>query len=135
MTNNSNLIHENDFMKVEYLQLQNLVITSYKGYAEDDIIKEGLLKSIELVRKNNAKNMVFDNTNFQGASPELQTWVQEEFFVLAYNEGARNFAIVVPEEIFAAFSVDMAISEAVNYMNVEKFYSPSTAIEWTQSFS
>ena len=43
--------------------------------------------------------MFFDNTRFEGATPELREWVKNKYFNLAFDSGVRNFAIVVPDHL------------------------------------
>ena len=131
-TIDSPIHYENEFMKVEYLSDKNVVITSYKGFAEDEIIKTGLLKAIDIVKNSNTTNMVFDNTRFEGSTPELSDWVKNKYFNLAYDTGVKNFAIVVPDHVYAAFSIEVATNNDMReVMNIEKFANPQEAIKWT----
>ena len=125
--------YENEFMKVIHQKMTDIVFTSYKGYADDDVIHTGLMKAIEIAQSQKASNMIFDNTKFEGATPESQRWVKEKYFRLTYDAGIRNFAIVVPEHVFAVFSIDMAVNEdMIELLNIEKFSDVETAIEWVK---
>lgn len=122
---------ENDFVKAIHLPDKNIVIFSYKGFTEDHVIKTGALKLINIAKCNNSPSIVFDNTKFEGATPKMHLWVKNNFFKLAYEGGVINFAIVVPENVYAVFSIESAINEDMKeFVNIEKFESPEKAIEW-----
>lgn len=102
--------YETDFIKITYVPEKKRFEEVWKEYAEDEDIQLAKLREIEILKSFKIDTYLSDMLSFKGASPEIQLWVNEVWFKLAFEAGLRKLAMILPPDIYAVFSLENAIS-------------------------
>jgi len=128
---NKNLVHKGEGMDVIYHIENGIIEESYKGYCEDEEIKQSKQSFIDCVDKNSIKLFICDMRKFQGASPEIQQWVSEKWLPIIQEKGIGKLAMVLPEDFFGVFSFENVLPSV--YIPAEKFMDYEEATKWILS--
>ena len=122
---------ENKVIIVKYIEEKDYIWEYWKDFAEDDEILEAKNKQTKIIAHTKCKSFLADIANFKGASPEIQLWVRDTWFIEAYEAGLRNLAFVVPEDVFGVFSVDTVINNSLlGKIKIHKSITKTDAEEW-----
>lgn len=124
------------FIDIEFNKGLNCLEVVWKNWASEEQFMEILHKEIEIIENHPTPNIFIDALEFKGTTPNIQNWVESEWSELAYNAGLRNYAIVVSQDIFSAFSVQMVMGEKFfSFLNAEKFDNEKDAREWLKQYA
>lgn len=105
-------------------------ITNYTAFVVYELLKEGLLKVFEIAKANNCNNIIYDNSEFKGASSYMQNRVNETYFKEMVNSGIAKCALIKSKDKFALYSVENVIKEAKKTLETEIFETVEQAILW-----
>lgn len=105
----------------------------YKGYCEDDEIKNAKNIFLEYVKKYNVKYLLSDMSKFEGASPEIMEWVRDKWLLDIYDAGIRNIAMVLPSQMFGDFMLEGALGSTIfQKVKSDKFQTYDEAVIWCE---
>ncbi len=126
-------IFKTAYLEVKHDEKNNIIIYKWIGRINDEDAKTGMLKILEIIKRNKTPNLVADLTAFLGGSVNTAKWVNEEWSQMIYNAGLRNVAVKLPESAFGGFSNTVALGlKFVSLLNVEKFITLEDAYHWIE---
>ena len=129
------LYYNQKWCKIYFHEDIPCVHLDWNGFARPKEFKEACDASLELLKDKKTSKMIADNSKAKIVSIENQTWLTDDWFARAYEEGYRTSAVVVSTNIFT----DVAVKNIVSQMDegkftVQYFDDLNKAKEWLKAF-
>lgn len=116
--------YQGDAVEVYYDETLDSVVLEWEGFVSDDPFREAMDAAIELARERNAIKMLGDSREMGTLDQEDQEWSFTDWAPRAEEVGLEHLAVVYPESVVAAMSVDNVI-EATEGDDIERTVTDS----------
>lgn len=105
-----------------YDQSTNAAIGTFIGFLSPDEFKLVANQLLNILETKKIKKQLNDIKQMKVLKPEVQEWLNTEWFPKAQKIGLRYFAFVVPDDIFGKMSMDGANKNASKVFDIEIQY-------------
>ncbi|MEA4895112.1 MAG: STAS/SEC14 domain-containing protein [Oscillospiraceae bacterium] len=128
------IYYQQPFAEIEYDQVNQVVIVTYKSYMTSAQLREVFNKGLECVEKYKATKMLADSRNFVTIRQEDQEWINNDYMPRAVKTTIKKFASVLPEnmiqkQVLAKMRTD-AVKKVPTGSQGQSFASIQEAMNW-----
>ena len=121
--------YRDDYMSIVYNKKDHLLEVDWLGFQDFESVKYGCLKIHELLKANNCKLVLNDNTHITGVSDAAE-WVGGYWFPMMEASGLKYFAWVFSAVMFNNISAQKAVDLKQGNVVTQFFTSSGEAREW-----
>jgi hypothetical protein len=113
---------ENKNTNAIYDSRTNAAIGTFVGFLSPEEFKTVANQLLGIIETKRLKKQLNDIKQMKVLKPEVQEWLNTDWFPRAQKIGLRYFAFVVPDDIFGKMSMDGANKNAQNAFGIEIQY-------------
>ncbi len=113
---------ENKTSNAVYDSRTNAAIGTFVGFLTPDEFKTIANQLLGILETKRLKKQLNDIKLMKVLKPEVQEWLNTDWFPKAQKIGLKYFAFVVPDDIFGKMSMDGANKNAQNTFGIEIQY-------------
>lgn len=123
---------DNKATNAVYDSRTNAAIGTFVGFLTPDEFKAVANQLISILETKRLKKQLNDIKQMKVLKPEVQEWLNTDWFPRAQKIGLKYFAFVVPDDIFGKMSMDGANKNAQNAfgMEIQYFNNVDAAKNW-----
>lgn len=123
---------DNKATNAVYDSRTNAAIGTFVGFLTPDEFKAVANQLISILETKRLKKQLNDIKQMKVLKPEVQEWLNTDWFPRAQKIGLKYFAFVVPDDIFGKMSMDGANKNAQNAfgMEIQYFNNLEAAKNW-----
>lgn len=111
----------------------NWMLANWTGYQNLRSVQEGSMIMLDLVKKNNCKKVLNDNSRVMGNWSEASDWGASEWFPAMADAGVKHFAWIYSPSIFSQFAAEKSADIVLSGISVQFFNSRADAVSWLES--
>ncbi|MGE0078296.1 MAG: hypothetical protein AB7S48_10590 [Bacteroidales bacterium] len=100
----------------------NAAIGTFVGFLSTEEFKTVAIQLLGIIETKRLKKQLNDIKMMKVLKPEVQEWLNTEWFPRAQRAGLKYFAFVVPDDIFGKMSMDGANKNAQNTFGIDIQY-------------
>ncbi len=115
-------MNENKTSTAAYDMRSNAAIGTFIGFLTPDEFKTVANQLLGILESKRLKKQLNDIKLMKVLKPEVQEWLNTDWFPRAQKIGLKYFAFVVPDDIFGKMSMDGANKNAPNAFGIEIQY-------------
>ena len=128
------VVHESKFMTVWYHNDTKIVHHKFHTFTHGEDLREGLIKGLEIIKKNGAAKWLPDDRENPILKKEDMEWTASVWRPAMINAGWKCWAIVMPEKTAGKMAMNKIIKEyADTGVTVQIFPDPDAALSWLES--
>lgn len=126
---------DNKATNAVYDSRTNAAIGTFVGFLTPDEFKTVANQLLGILETKRLKKQLNDIKQMKVLKPEVQEWLNTDWFPRAQKIGLKYFAFVVPDDIFGKMSMDGANKNAQNAfgMEIQYFNNLDAAKNWLVS--
>ncbi len=113
---------ENKTTNAVYDSRTNAAIGTFVGFLTPEEFKTVANQLLSILETKRLKKQLNDIKQMKVLKPEVQEWLNTDWFPRAQKIGLKYFAFVVPDDIFGKMSMDGANKNAQNAFGIEIQY-------------
>lgn len=113
---------DNKATNAVYDSRTNAAIGTFVGFLTPDEFKTVANQLLGILETKRLKKQLNDIKQMKVLKPEVQEWLNTDWFPRAQKIGLKYFAFVVPDDIFGKMSMDGANKNAQNAFGIEIQY-------------
>lgn len=113
---------DNKTTNAVYDSRTNAAIGTFVGFLTPDEFKTVANQLLGILETKRLKKQLNDIKQMKVLKPEVQEWLNTDWFPRAQKIGLKYFAFVVPDDIFGKMSMDGANKNAQNAFGIEIQY-------------
>lgn len=113
---------DNKTTNAVYDSRTNAAIGTFVGFLSPDEFKTVANQLLDILETKRLKKQLNDIKQMKVLKPEVQEWLNTDWFPRAQKIGLKYFAFVVPDDIFGKMSMDGANKNAQNAFGIEIQY-------------
>ena len=123
---------DNKATNAVYDSRTNAAIGTFVGFLTPDEFKAVANQLLGILETKRLKKQLNDIKQMKVLKPEVQEWLNTDWFPRAQKIGLKYFAFVVPDDIFGKMSMDGANKNAQNAfgMEIQYFNNLDAAKNW-----
>lgn len=123
---------DNKATNAVYDSRTNAAIGTFVGFLTPDEFKTVANQLLGILETKRLKKQLNDIKQMKVLKPEVQEWLNTDWFPRAQKIGLKYFAFVVPDDIFGKMSMDGANKNAQNAfgMEIQYFNNLEAAKNW-----
>ena len=123
---------DNKTTNAVYDSRTNAAIRTFVGFLTPDEFKTVANQLLGILETKRLKKQLNDIKQMKVLKPEVQEWLNTDWFPRAQKIGLKYFAFVVPDDIFGKMSMDGANKNAQNAfgMEIQYFNNLEAAKNW-----
>ncbi len=123
---------DNKATNAVYDSRTNAAIGTFVGFLTPDEFKTVANQLLGILETKRLKKQLNDIKQMKVLKPEVQEWLNTDWFPRAQKIGLKYFAFVVPDDIFGKMSMDGANKNAQNAfgMEIQYFNNLDAAKNW-----
>ena len=123
---------DNKATNAVYDSRTNAAIGTFVGFLTPDEFKTVANQLLGILETKRLKKQLNDIKQMKVLKPEVQEWLNTDWFPRAQKIGLKYFAFVVPDDIFGKMSMDGANKNAQNAfgMEIQYFNNVDAATNW-----
>jgi len=123
---------DNKTTNAVYDSRTNAAIGTFVGFLTPDEFKTVANQLLGILETKRLKKQLNDIKQMKVLKPEVQEWLNTDWFPRAQKIGLKYFAFVVPDDIFGKMSMDGANKNAQNAfgMEIQYFNNLEAAKNW-----
>ncbi|HNV53490.1 MAG TPA: hypothetical protein PLH91_00145 [Tenuifilaceae bacterium] len=123
---------DNKTTNAVYDSRTNAAIGTFVGFLTPDEFKTVANQLLGILETKRLKKQLNDIKQMKVLKPEVQEWLNTDWFPRAQKIGLKYFAFVVPDDIFGKMSMDGANKNAQNAfgMEIQYFNNVDAAKNW-----
>ncbi|QKG52400.1 hypothetical protein [Hymenobacter sp. BRD67] len=118
------------YLTIFYDYSDNWLYLDWQGNLNDESVKEGALKLLELIQREQCAKVLNDNSHITGLWADAARWGSDVFFPLLYEAGCRYFSWVQSPERYSQLSAELAVQQTTAGITFMTFRNLNTATEW-----
>lgn len=123
-------LYDSPTLTIGFDYLNDWLHLDWHGNLNDDVVMEGALKLLELLKQERCSKVLNDNTNVTGLWADAAKWGSDVFFPQLYEAGCRYFSWVYSAERYSQLSAELAVQQTRAGITFMTFRDLQTAIEW-----
>jgi hypothetical protein len=119
------------YLSIRWDGLHKHVLSEWKGFANSEELRAGLLKGIQAIADNRAVAYVSDARKLRVIVHEDQRWIQEKWMPLALQAGLKRLAFVTADTGLGKLTIEDVV-QLVDHHGLESrtFSSVAAARHW-----
>ena len=123
---------ENKTTNAVYDSRTNAAIGTFVGFLTPEEFKTVANQLLSILETKRLKKQLNDIKQMKVLKPEVQEWLNTDWFPRAQKIGLKYFAFVVPDDIFGKMSMDGANKNAQNAfgIDIQYFNNVDAAKNW-----
>lgn len=126
-------IIDNEHLTLWYHSDKKIVHHKIHKFLYGKVLRDGLDKGIELLKKYGAKKWLSDDRDNFGLTKEDTEWTYTDWFPRAVQAGWKYWALVRPEKVIGQMSMKQIIKDcARSGVTVQVFSDPEEAMKWLE---
>jgi|WetSurSiteA1Bulk_404760.scaffolds.fasta_scaffold03534_2 hypothetical protein len=128
-------LYEDKNLKLDYVSEGNYLHETWWGITLKDTFEKLMNVIAKSLNEHNADGVLLDTREHKGLGPEAQEYAARTIGEYAKKHGKFKEAIVMPKDVFSAFSVENYSKKVSkdNPVEVKFFGSIDKAVEWLRS--
>ncbi|WP_426061462.1 hypothetical protein [Hymenobacter sp. B1770] len=119
-------------LTISYDHVNNWLYLDWHGALDDESVMAGALKLLELLKQENCRKVLNDNTHITGLWADAAQWGSDVFFPMLHEAGCRYFSWVYSPERYSQLSAQLAVEHTTAGITIMTFQTLDTAAEWLQ---
>lgn len=119
-------------LTISYDFANDWLYMDWHGPLDDESVMAGALKLLELLKQQNCRKVLNDNTHITGLWADAAKWGSDVFFPMLYEAGCRYFAWVYSPERYSQLSAQLAVVHTTAGITIMTFHNRDSAAEWLQ---
>jgi PAS domain S-box-containing protein len=122
--------YKDESLSIKYLKDNNRVQVDWTGFHNQDSIKNGCLKILQIVKASRCCKMLIDNTFVLGSWADAAEWVGMEWFPLIEEAGLKYLAWIHSASSFGQMSLHETVNAKVGNVETQLFRNAEEATLW-----
>ncbi len=132
-SSNTDTYFKNDSITVQYNQAAGRVDADWTGFQNMETVKDGCMRILEIMKKNNCEKIVNDNRHVLGTWSEASEWVGATFFPMLEQAGVKYLAWIFSSNVFSQLSAKKSVDVAVGNIITQFFTEMGLAEDWIKN--
>jgi hypothetical protein len=124
------VLYEVPALAIVYDYENNWLRLDWRGTLDDEIVKAGALRLLELLQEEQCSKVLNDNSQVEGLWADSARWGGEVLFPALYEAGCRYFAWVLSPERYSQLSAQLAVEQTTAGIVFMTFHDLAAAATW-----
>jgi PAS domain S-box-containing protein len=127
--------YKDDHITIRYIKEHARLNVDWNGFQNLQSVQNGGMIMLEMLKQNNCRHVLNDNTNVLGSWSEAADWAGSEWFPMMEQAGLTHFAWVYSFSMFSRLAAEKSVNIAVGNVTTQFFTDIHTAEDWLNGTS